>query len=118
MKAHRCLPIVNWRVHVVIHRIHASYILSPPQIPVRKSAVIYAHKKHKYLRCKNLRQIFNFHPLDESTSAEDDLRSGLPCLLVTCAWPLSARQLIIFSESLITGVNVMTLVVTFPSELV
>lgn len=59
--------------------------------------------------------MFIFHPSDESTSAA----GGLPCLwLAFSCLPVSARQLNVLSESLITGVNVSTLVVTFPSKLV
>lgn len=66
----------------------------------------------------NLRSMFIFHPSEVSTSFEGGWRSGFPCLLVVSDLPLSARHLNILSESFNTGVNVKTLVVTFPSGLV
>jgi hypothetical protein len=60
-----------------------------------------------------------FHPSEESTSTDGGWRSGLLCLLFTVSClPLSARQLNVLSESSIDGVNVSTLEVTLPSELV
>lgn len=65
----------------------------------------------------NLRSMLIVHSSEESTST-DDWRSDLCLLLILSCLTFSAWHFNVLSESLMTGVNVSTLVVTLPSELV